>query len=244
MLHRPEHTLRVRHHDRYPAIAGRHAGNTGLGTVRVIGITGGHRTPVVDITHGNQLVLGERLCAITRGELYPTFTMGHGNRHTGTGHAIQECRRRLGHFHHHQASFKLLRLVAHKARPAITARNQLMQVGEHLTAVTHTQCQGVLAIEEHSKLIPNAVIEQDGLCPAFTGTQNVTVGEPTTRHQALEVIQSDATGQQVTHVHVYRFETGTVKGRSHFNLAVYALLPQDRKSTRLNSSHVRISYAV
>ena len=69
-----------------------------------------------------------------------------------------------------------------------------MQVGKHLTTITDTKGEGILAIKERSKLITHPVVKQDGLGPAFTSTQHITVGETATSHQTLELLQADATG--------------------------------------------------
>ena len=70
-------------------------------------------------------------------------------------------------------------------------------------------------------------MEKNGLGPAATGTQHVTVGETTTGGQSTEVCQIHGTGQQVTHVYIHRIKTGTVEGCSGFHVAVDPLFTQD-----------------
>src|SRR5690606_39984073 len=64
------------------------------------------------------------------------------------------------------------------------------------------------------------------LGPARPGAEHVAIGEAAAGDESTEVVQAMAPGDEVGHVDVVGVEA------------------QDRKSTRLNSSHVKISYAV
>ena len=101
------------------------------------------------------------------------------------------------------------------------------EVGHHLATVAHTQGEAVVTLEEALERITRTAVEQGRLGPAFTGTQHVTVGETTAGDEAFERVEVNATGEDVAHVHVDCIETGTVKGRGHFDLTVDALLSQD-----------------
>ena len=110
------------------------------------------------------------------------------------------------------------------------AGNNLVQAAHHLATVAHAQCKGVFAIKESGKLVAGTRVEQDGFCPALARAQHVAVGEAAAGRHALEISQADAPGDNIAHVHVDGIETGTVKRRGHLDLAVDALLAQDRHS--------------
>jgi hypothetical protein len=65
------------------------------------------------------------------------------------------------------------------------------------------------------------------LRPAEAGAEHVAVGEAAAGDQALEILEADAAGQNVAHMHVDRSEAGAVEGGGHFVMAVDALLAQD-----------------
>ncbi len=83
-----------------------------------------------------------------------------------------------------KARFKAVRLVAHKARPQVAARDQLAQVGHHLTAVAHAERQRLRTMEEGRELIAHALVEQNRLRPALARAQHVAVGEAAAGYQA------------------------------------------------------------
>src|SRR5690606_40231065 len=67
--------------------------------------------------------------------------------------------------------------------------------------------------------------------------------DPPSEELAGVVVPVDAPPQHRTHMWIERVRTGVIElDRSH--LAYVRRLYRDRKSTRLNSSHVKISYAV
>src|SRR5207342_3247045 len=69
---------------------------------------------------------------------------------------------------------------------------------------------------------------EDRSGPATAGTQHVAVTEATAGDEAGEILQPRAPGDQVAHVHVERIETGAVERHRGLDLAVDALLAQDR----------------
>ena len=103
-----------------------------------------------------------------------------------------------------------------------------MQVGEHLTAVTYAQCEGVITLEEGFELTTSLFVKQNRFRPTFTGTQYVAVREAAARHKTTEAFKRYAARQDVAHVYVNSGETSAVEGRSHFDLTVNALLTQNR----------------
>ena len=74
-------------------------------------------------------------------------------------------------------------------RPVLCAGNQAFDIGHHLAAVTHTQREAVITLEESTELITGALVKQNGFGPAFAGTQHITVGETTAGHQTIKVRQ-------------------------------------------------------
>ena len=133
----------------------------------------------------------------------------------------------MRHFHQAEARFKAVRVVAHKARPQVAARDQLAQIGHHLTAVAHAERQGLRTMEEGRELIAHALVEQNRLRPAFTCPQHVAVGEAAAGHQGMEIAETGAARQQVAHMHVNGVKASAMEGRRHFNVRVHTLLAQD-----------------
>ncbi len=181
---------------------------------------------VVDVAQGQQAgVAGLTQAAAV--EVGAALAVGDGNGQPRAGHALQEQRLRRQHFHQRQARLELLGEVALEVRPGLRAGNQLVQVGHHLAAVADAEAEAVATIEEGLELVAGARVEEDGLGPALAGAQHVAVGEAAAGRQALEVVQRDAPGDDVAHVHVHRLEAGAVEGGGHLQLAVDALLAQD-----------------
>ncbi len=101
-----------------------------------------------------------------------------------------------------------------------------MQVGHHLATVAHAEGEAVVTLEEALECIAGTAVEQCRLGPAFTGAEDVAVGETTAGHQAFELVQVNTAGENIAHVHVDRVETGAVECGGHFHLTVDALLTQ------------------
>ncbi len=216
------------HHYGNTAIRVGKAGNALGRTVGIGGIGFRHPAPVVHIAQGNTTGLLGLVDLRIGLELSAALAMRHRDRQPGTFHALQQDGVGTLHLHHTDTGFKALGLVAHKMRPVVRAGNQRMQVTHHLTAVTDPKGKGVVTLEKRLELIPGLGIEQDGLGPTFTGTQYISIGETTTGHQTVETIQGHPARQDVTHVHIYRTETGGVEGPGHLDMSVHTLLPQYR----------------
>jgi hypothetical protein len=112
------------------------------------------------------------------------------------------------------------------------AGNDGLERAHHLATVADAECEGVLAVEEGGEFVAAAVVHQDGPRPAEAGAEHVAVGEAAAGDQALEVLEADAAGQNVAHMDVDRSKAGLVEGRSHFVMAVDALLAQDGDARR------------
>ena len=81
-------------------------------------------------------------------------------------------------------------------------------------------------MEEGFELITDAVIEQNRFRPTFPCAEYIAVRETAAGYQRLEVTQTDASAQQVTHMHIDGVKARTVEGCRHFNVGVHALLTQ------------------
>ncbi len=90
MLNRPEHPLRVRHHDRHPSIPGGQAGNTRYRAVRVKWIALCGMPIVADITQCDHTVLLQVGRRFSAGKLNTPFTVGDSDRHSRARHTIKE----------------------------------------------------------------------------------------------------------------------------------------------------------
>ncbi len=230
--HGAEHPLRVRHHDGGAAIRSGHGGDAVRRAVRVGRIVLGHLTAVIHETQPHQTAGLQRRQVSGIAHLHSPFPVGDGDRHHGTRHASEEGGRRVLYFHQAEARLETLGAVAHEARPQIGARDQLAQVGHHLAAVAHPQRERIAALEEALELLAGAIVEQDGLGPAFTRPQHVAVGEAATGHQGLELLQLDTAGEDIAHMHVDGGEAGAVKRRRHLHVGVDPLLAQHRQTWR------------
>ncbi len=74
----------------------------------------------------------------------------------------------------------------------------------------------------------SARVEQDRLRPPFAGAEHVAVREAAAHDQAAEVVETQASLEQIGHVHVVRDEAGAMECRRHLDVTVDALLAQDR----------------
>ena len=87
----------------------------------------------------------------------------------------------------------------------------------------------------------HAVVHQDGPRPAEAGAEHVTIGKAATGDQTLEILETDAAGQNVAHMHVDRGKAGLVEGGGHFVMAVDALLAQDGNARTTADLRVNLS---
>ncbi len=74
----------------------------------------------------------------------------------------------------------------------------------------------------------HARVEEDRLGPALARAQHVAVAESAAGDESVIAVESRAPVDEVRHVHVDGRESGAVEGRRHLDLAVDALLAQDR----------------
>ncbi len=146
----------MRHHDGHATVEGGHAADTARRAVRVGRVAFSDLAVVVDETqrHSPGHVRLKQRILVT--ELCMAFAVRDGDRHARTGHALQEDRCRLLNLNHRHAGFELLGTVTHEVRPELAARNQLVQVGQHLATVAHAQREAIGTLEEPLKRIAGA----------------------------------------------------------------------------------------
>src|SRR5690606_13538910 len=126
------------------------------------------------------------------------------------------------------APLELLAAVAQEARPMGGARDDLAQLRHHLATVAHAKRERRGAREELAELVAQGRAFQDRRGPAAAGAQHVAVAEAAAGDEAVEAIERGAPGDEVAHVHVDRGKAGAVEADRHLDLAVDALLAQDR----------------
>src|SRR5690606_20444493 len=95
-------------------------------------------------------------------------------------------------------------------------------------AVADAEREAVAAGEERLEHLPQFRALEDAGGPAAAGAEHVAVAEAAAGDEAGEVLQPLAAGDQVAHVHVEGAEAGALEHRRHLDLAVDALLAQDR----------------
>ena len=71
----------------------------------------------------------------------------------------------------------------------LAAWNNVLQVSQHLTTITDTQCERVITFKERLKRITNLRMEQHGFGPTTTGTEHVTEREAAARNGPFKLLQ-------------------------------------------------------
>ena len=215
----------MRHQRGETAVGRRHSGESTGCAVGILRVPLCRLAVAVDKTQG-----GDDLRLVPHlAEYRAALTMRDHHRHTATGHAAKKQRRIFWHFNHHQPRLELLRAVFHKFRPVIRAGNQFGQISHHLAAVANAQRKTVAACKKCTEVVARALVEQDRFSPALATTKHVAIRKSAAGGKTLEGGERTAAGDDVAHVHIDGIKAGTIKGRRHFNLAVNALLAQNRK---------------
>ena len=155
--------------------------------------------------------------------------MCHGHRDAAAGHAGEKDRRAVEHFDQTEPRLELLALVARELRPRGGTRDDRRERRHHLAAVAHTERDGVGTAEETRELLGQQGVEHHRARPAFARAERVAVAETSTGDEALELVEPRAAGLQVAHVHIEGLEAGAVERVAGLEVAVDALLPQDRQ---------------
>src|SRR5690349_7144126 len=108
------------------------------------------------------------------------------------------------------------------------AGNELVQIAHHLTTIADADRERILAREERREHVAGTGSEQDGFRPAFAGAKHIAVRKAASCREALIALERVAPRKYVRHVHVERIEACARESRSELDLAIYALLAQDR----------------
>ena len=106
------------------------------------------------------------------------------------------------------------------------ARDDRLELREHLAAIAHTEGKGLGTLKKLDELSGKAGVEEDGPCPAGPAAKDVAVREAAAGHQASEVAKAVTPVNQVSHVDIEGIEPRQIEGGSHLDLAVDALLSQ------------------
>jgi len=83
-------------------------------------------------------------------------------------------------------------------------------------------------VKEFSELVTHAVVEQNGLRPAFARAQHVAVREAAAGDERMEIAETATTGKQIAHMHVDSLKARAVERCRHLDMRVNALLAQYR----------------
>ncbi len=218
----------MRHHDRCAPVEAGQTRNAQRRTIGVGGVALRHGQVVLQIAQGDSTPGVTLRCALGPGKFGAPLAMGHSDGQVRARHASEQHRGALFHPYQRQAGLELLGAIAHKTRPMARAGNQLRKRRNHLAAVAHTQGETVFPREERGELVAQRAVEENALGPAGAGAQHIAIGEAATGGQPLEFGEHTPASQQITHVDIDRRETRPVKGRRHLDVAVDALLAQNR----------------
>ena len=106
--------------------------------------------------------------------------------------------------------------------------DDILELGDHLAAVADAEGEAVGTLEELLELFLELLVVENGFCPTGTGAEYVAVGEAAAGDKSGKAVELCATVEEIRHVQVNGFESGTVKGEGHFVLPVDALFAKDR----------------
>ena len=202
----------MRHHHEGTAVFGAEAVDAERRTVGVQRVAFGVFVLAIHVAERHETGLEAGFGGFAASEFRAAFTMCDRNREHGARHALEEHGRSVFDLERAEASLKAFGEVLHKARPVLGARNQVLEVRDHLAAVADAQREGILAVEVSFKFSAGLRVEEDALGPAFAGAENVTVAEATAGHETVEVLEAYAAFENVGHVNVDGFEARLLEG--------------------------------
>ena len=192
--------------------------DTGHAIVRTIGIGGIILVTVFE--YHVVLIFG-------KGKREFTFAMCHPNaqfiaRERSQHHAL------IGlYLHAHKSAFKLVAVVVEHLRTGRMVGMNQTEFDHQLTAVAHTQREGVATgVEAVESGFGHGVVEEC-TCPAFGRTQHIAVGEPAAEDNHVDVVERFATGDEVGHRDIFHVKSREIECISHFAFAIGTLLTDD-----------------
>ena len=217
------------HQDQHSTVRGHDTGQAAHGAVGILRIGFRGLAARIDVLQRDSAACGQLREVPIHVELGTTFAMGNGHRQQRARHASEPGRAHIVDARLYRTCLEPLRAIADEARPAFGTRYENLEFREHLTPVADAERQ-CIAGEEPGEGVAQARLEQDRLRPAATPAEHVTVGEAPARGQRLEAGKLLRIREEVRHVHVDSLETGAIERRGHLDLAVDALLAQDRNT--------------
>jgi hypothetical protein len=97
-----------------------------------------------------------------------------------------------------------------------------------LAAVADSKTEGIGAVVEGLKLVPELFIEADGCSPAFCRIKDIGVAETANKDHATEIIKRNAVFKKVSYGDVPGLESREIECRNHLPVAVASLFTNDR----------------
>lgn len=97
-------------------------------------------------------------------------------------------------------------------------RDERTQTAHHLAAVADAKTKRVSALKEGAEHCRKTIIVENRRRPAAAGAENVAVREPAAGCQPLETRKIQTPREEIGHMNIPGFESGTQEGRSHFVL--------------------------
>lgn len=227
-------TLGVRHDSQDTTVSVADTRNT-LGTAVGVGrvLHGRLEGSSVDILDDSTAIVDERLRggAGSGSERGATLTVGDGDGERGAVHAVQEDtgagRIGVGDADHADTTFVLFAGVPLEAGPVLSARDQILKTRKELATVADTKSKSVRTLEEGLEFVAGVLMQQDGLGPTLTGTENITVRETTTGGETNEASEGYTAGDDVGHVNVNGREASIAESERHLCLTVDTLLTEN-----------------
>jgi len=120
------------------------------------------------------------------GEERAPLAVCDGDGQSCTAHSIQQNGWALLDTDHREPGLELFGAIANEARPVFCARNEVAEMGEHLTAVADAECEARFVAKEGFELVTQAVVVQDGFGPTASGSEDIAIGKAAARDEALE----------------------------------------------------------
>ena len=231
MLHGAEHALRVRHHDGDAAVGGRQRGDAARRAVRVVGVALGGAAAVIDeaqrrpapaCSSGRAVAVG--------GELRAPFAVRDRDRQARARHAAQQQRRRLRHLAPcARRASNCSDAVAHEARPVLGARDELLAAPHIIWQPLQTPSANVSGRAKNAANCSRARgLNRIDFAQPSPAPSTSPYEKPPQATSPRKPSRSTRARERVAHVHVDGVEAGAIERRRHLDLAVDALLAQDR----------------
>ncbi len=100
---------------------------------------------------------------------------------------------------------------------------------DELAAVAYAEGEGVGSCVEVVEGFTSFLVVEEGAGPAFSGAEDVGVGETAAEDNHVDILERLTAGDEVGHVDILNVEAGEVEGVGHFAVAIDALLTDDSR---------------